>query len=256
VTDLWRAMSSELLKLKRTLALRLAVGAPLAVVILTFMISSQRRAATTAEVNPLLGFAQLNLTTWTIIVLPLYAALAATLVAGIEHQHDNWKHLLALPVSRVSIFAAKWLALAGLLLVSALALPLMIVAAAWTLRAMQPALRDAAIPAVLVTARSLQVFCAAGWLASIQMWVSLRWRSQIVGLALGIIAIMVLLGGVARAGLGTIVVYLYPWALPPTAMARMWEIHADRLLVAMWGIAGGAIVAALGCWRLSRRDGF
>ena len=108
MTDLLRAVSSELLKLKRTLALRLAVGAPLAVVVLTFVITSQRRTATAAEINPLLGFAQLNLTTWTIIVLPLYAALAATLVAGIEHQHDNWKHLLALPLSRVSIFAAKW----------------------------------------------------------------------------------------------------------------------------------------------------
>jgi hypothetical protein len=72
-------------------------------------------------------------------------------LAGIEHQHDNWKHLLALPMSRVSIFAAKWLALAGLLLVSALALPLMIVAASWTLRSMQPALRGAPVPATLVT---------------------------------------------------------------------------------------------------------
>jgi hypothetical protein len=256
VTDLSRAVSSELLKLKRTLALRLAVGAPLAVVMLTFVITSQRRGGAEAGFDPLLGFAQLNLTTWTIIVLPQYAALAATLVAGIEHQHDNWKHLLALPVSRGAIFAAKWLALAGLLLVSTVALPVMIVAAAWTLRAIQPALGGASIPAVLVTVRSLQVFCAAGLLASIQMWVSLRWRSQIVGLALGIIAIMVLLGGVARAGLGTIVVYLYPWALPPTAMARMWEVHADRLLVAAWGLAAGSIVAALGCWHLSRRDGF
>ena len=87
---------------------------------------------------------------------------------------------------------------------------------------------------------------------SIQVWVSLRWRSFIAGLAVGIVAAMILLGGVARAGRGTIVMYLYPWALPPTAMARMAEVHPDRLLVSMWGLVAGVTVAAAGCWRLTR----
>jgi hypothetical protein len=65
---------------------------------------------------------------------------------------------------------------------------------------------------------------------------------------------LVLLGGVARSGLGTVVIYTYPWALPATVMARMWETHADRWPVAAGGIAAGALIAAAGCWTLSRRD--
>jgi hypothetical protein len=91
-------------------------------VLLNFIMVSQRRDAGNAAYE-LLGFAQLTLTTWTIVVLPLYTALAAALVAALEHQGDNWKHLLALPVARRSIFVAKWAAGAGLLLVSSVVLP-------------------------------------------------------------------------------------------------------------------------------------
>jgi hypothetical protein len=252
--EIVRAIAAERLKLKRTLAWRLAIGAPLTIVLLNFIMVSQRRDASRPE-DVLLGFAQLTLTTWTIIVLPLYTALAGALVAALEHQGDNWKHLLALPVARRSIFVTKWVAGAGLLLVSSLVLPAAVGVATEILKALKPALRGAPVPLALVTIRSLQVFCAAGLMLSIQVWVSLRWRSFIAGLAVGIVAVMILLGGVARAGFGTVVIYLYPWALPPTAMARMAEVHPDRLLVSTWGFVAGVTVAAVGCRHLSRLDG-
>ena len=254
MNDLKRAMSAERLKLKRTLALRLAIGAPLAVVVLNFVLYSQRPNAAGDGLNPLLGFAQINVTMWTIVVLPMYAALTAALVASMEHQGDLWKHLFALPVSRWSIFAAKWIAAVGLVFVSSLVLAAAVCVAADVLRLMKPAWRGASTRVALVTIRALQTFCAAGLLLSIQLWVSLRWRSFIAGLAVAVVALLILLGGVARSGLGTIAVYVYPWALPPTAMARMWEVHADRALVAAWGVVGGAIVAGLGSWHLSHRD--
>ncbi len=58
MNDLYRVLTAEALKLKRTLALRLAIGGA----------------------NPLTGFAQLSLTIWTIVMFPLYAALAAALL--------------------------------------------------------------------------------------------------------------------------------------------------------------------------------
>ena len=250
--EIVRAIAAERLKLKRTLALRIAVGAPLTIVLLNFMVTQGRSAGSPQAV--LLGFAQLTLTTWTIVVLPPYTALIAALVAALEHQGDNWKHLLALPVQRRSIFVAKWVAGAGLLLVSSLVLPAAVGVATEILKGLKPALRGAPVPFALVTIRSLQVFCAAGLMLSIQLWVSLRWHSFIAGLAVGIGAVMGLLGGVARASFGTIIIYLYPWALPPTAMARMAEVHPDRLLVSLEGLVAGVLVAAVGCWYLSRLD--
>jgi hypothetical protein len=254
VNDIQRSVSAERLKVKRTLALWLAAGAPLAVVSLNFLVYTQGRGGTAPAKDLFVGFAQINLTLWTIVVLPLYAALAAALVGNLEHQTDNWKHLLALPVSRRSIFAAKWVVGFGLLLVSSLVLIGSVWAAAALLRLIKPAWRTVPIPAVLLATRTMQSLCAAGLLFSIQMWVSLRWRSFIGGLAVGIVGVMILFGGVLRAGLGTVVVYLYPWAMPPTAMARMWESHADRPLVAVWGVVSGAAVAELACWELSRRE--
>ena len=52
MSDLRKAMSSEALKLKRTLALRLAIGAPLAVVVLNFVMYSQRRLTANEGLNP------------------------------------------------------------------------------------------------------------------------------------------------------------------------------------------------------------
>ncbi len=84
--DVCRAAFAESLKLKRTLALRLATIAPLLIVFIVFGAYLQRGGG---GPNPLVGFAQLNLTLWTILVLPLYTALLAALLAGIEHQTDT-----------------------------------------------------------------------------------------------------------------------------------------------------------------------
>jgi hypothetical protein len=252
--EIVRCLSAESLKLRRTLAWPLAILAPLAVVLLNFVIYTQGRDRTTAGDNPLIGFAQLNLTMWTILVLPLYAAVSAALVAAVDHQGDSWKHLLALPVSRRSIFIVKWIAAVVLLTASSLAMSFEVFLAAAALRSMKPAWRLLPIPVGLIALRTLQSGAAAVLVLSLQMWVSLRWRSFVAGLALGIAGVLVLLAGVARAGLGTIAIYLYPWALPPTAMARMVEPHSDRTFVAAAGLIGGTIIALLGSWHLSRRD--
>src|SRR5216117_284642 len=117
MSDQYRVLTAEVLKLKRTLALRLAIYLPLIVVLLVFGIYVQRGEKMGGD-NPLTGFAQQILTIWTIIMFPLYAALAAALLGAIEHHSENWKHLLALPVDRSSIFIAKWIAGSGLLLLS------------------------------------------------------------------------------------------------------------------------------------------
>ena len=73
--DLYRVLAAEGLKLKRTLALRLAICGPMIIVLLVFGIYVQR-GEKMGGANPLTGFAQLILTIWTIIMFPLYAALA------------------------------------------------------------------------------------------------------------------------------------------------------------------------------------
>jgi hypothetical protein len=83
--DLYPVLAAEGLKLKRTLALRLAIWCPTVIVLLVFGIYAGR-SEKHSDADLLTGFAQLTLTIWTIILFPLYAALVAALVAAVEHQ--------------------------------------------------------------------------------------------------------------------------------------------------------------------------
>jgi hypothetical protein len=244
-----RVVSAEVLKLRRTLALRLAALTPLTIVILVFGIYAQRHGAPPPGTNPLTGFAQLILTMWTIILLPLYAGLVAALLASIEHQGDNWRHLLALPVRRSFIYAAKWVAGIALLLVSSLVLPASVSAAAEVLRVMKPGWSSVALPTIMIFRGALLSFCAAGLLFSIQMWISLRWRSFLPGLVVAAVALILMFMS-ARGGT-SLFASIFPWSLPAMAMAPN---SPHRVLAISWGLFGGAAVGAIACFFLSRHE--
>src|SRR5947199_102715 len=80
VRSLGRLVSTEFLKLKRTLALRLAFLIPVALTVFVVGGAYARSSATPTK-DSLIGFAQLTLTLWSIVVLPFYIALTAALVA-------------------------------------------------------------------------------------------------------------------------------------------------------------------------------
>ena len=247
--EFYRVLSAEALKLRRTLALRLAVVTPLTIVILVFGIYAQRHETMSSGANPLTGFAQLILTMWTIILLPLYAALAAALLASIEHQGNNWMRLLALPVSRGFIYAAKWIAGIALLLVSSLVLSTGVCAAAEALRAIKPGWGTMALPTTMIFKGAILSFCAAGLLFSIQMWISLRWRSFLPGLVVAAVALILMFLS-ARGG-GALFASIFPWSLPAMAMAPS---SPHRVLAVTWGVFGGAAVSAIACFLLSRHE--
>jgi hypothetical protein len=89
---------------------------------------------------------------------------------------------------------------------------------------------------------------------SIHVWASLRWRSFVAGLALAVVAVMVMLGGAGRTRGRDTFITTYPWALPVTAIARMQEAMPSRLFVTIEGLVGGIAAVVLSCWDLSRRD--
>jgi hypothetical protein len=246
--DLYRVLAAEGLKLKRTLALRLAICGPMTIVLLVFGMYAQRGEKMGDE-HPLTGFAQLILTIWTIIMFPLYAALVAALVAAIEHHSETWKHLLALPVDRVTIFAAKWITGEGLLLLSALVLSAGVSVAAEILRLMKPAWSSSPLPSIFILRGALLSFCAAGLLFSIQMWISLRWRNFLPGLVVAVVALVLMFIAIPRgvALFGS----LFPWSLPAMAMA---PVNPYRPIAVGLGILGGAVVSTVACCDLSRRE--
>jgi len=248
------AVSAEFLKLRRTVALRVAIAAPLAVVGLQVLVATQQSAVVRAGATPLLGLLQGGYFVWALLALPLYGALAAALVAAVDHQDDHWKQLFSLPIPRWSIFAGKWVAAVTLLLISFAVLAIGLLTLTAVFRELRPGWPAQPELLQLAVVRMGESFLAAWFFLSIQLWVSLRWRSFPVGLTVGIIAVLVTLGLAARGGGRNSLTRLYPWALPVTAIARIAETTPSRTAAAVRGSLGGVLVGAAACWTLGRRE--
>jgi hypothetical protein len=121
-------------------------------------------------------------------------------------------------------------------------------------RWMKPRWRDAPRPLLLFSTTTIEAFCAAMFFVSIQTWISLRSRSFITGPAVAVVAVLVMLGGAARLGGGSLFIRSYPWALPVTAVARLAEPNIGRLIVAVVGLLGGLLVMWIGSRDLEWRE--
>jgi hypothetical protein len=248
MTELTRAVSAESLKLKRTLALRLAVIAPLFIVLLqlgVYLVRGEHveRAAT----NHLAGFARGIVTLWTLLFLPLWVTLAASLSASLDHSDNHWDQLFALPMRRWPFYAAKWVIVCGLVVLSSICLPLFAVAAVEILKQVRVEWRGAALPWRLLLSGVSRSCGACLLLLSLQCWLSLRWRSFLIALGVGIAGIM---AGIILISAPMRYLSLYPWTAAAAAASPR-----EPLLALVWGMCGGLAIAAIACWRLAVRDG-
>ena len=105
--SLLRALHAELLKLKRTLAFRVIFVLPFLVATLQFFIA-WRTKKFAPGFNIWETLPQSSMQVWAVFMLPLLITLETALLNGIEHSDRQWKHLLALPVPRHTVYVAKF----------------------------------------------------------------------------------------------------------------------------------------------------
>jgi len=248
--DLFRASCAELLKLRRTLALRLAIVAPLIIVLLQLGIYIVRGdEVAEREANPMLGYMQIIFTLWTVVFLPFYASLVASLLADMEHRSQNWSFLLTLPIDRRYLYAAKFAAGATLLLLSSTVLWLSTAGTASLVHLAHPAWHSAAFPFEALTTHTLLSLLATSLLFTVQMWISLRFRSFMVGLSVAITGILVNIILLPRGPM--LVDSLIPWAMPAITIAP----HSPyRLLAVVWGVLGGIFTMVAAVQLMSSRE--
>jgi hypothetical protein len=246
MSSLLRTLPAEFLKLKRTLALRLALAAPLLIVLLQFGIYLQRGEQMGHGQDPIAGFVRGITTLWTLLFLPFYATLAASLLASLDHQDNHWDYIFALPNPRWSIYAAKWLALTSLVILSSLALPVFTLVTAEILKMSHRTWAAASLPFALLINNLTRSLGAALLLISLQFWFSLRWRSLVVPLGIGIAGIMC---GIILISAPLGFLCLYPWTAPGAAASP-----TQPALAVAWGLSTGFVLCVAACWRLAQRD--
>ncbi len=245
---LLRALHAEMLKLKRTLAFRMVFIAPLLVALLQFLIGlNQKRIPAGFKLWE--AVSQNTFSIWAIFMLPLLVALETALLAGIEHGDKQWKHMLALPIPRYTVYAAKLLIATMLTLLSTLVLCVLIVLAGYGLIALRAEFASAGAPNYGWIAKHASMVWLASWLIiAIHTWIAIRWPSMTVALGAGVGGtFFALFAASARVG------KYYPWLLPVNTMGIVQ--NENRLTAALiLGGAGGVLAAILGCIEFVRRD--
>jgi ABC-2 type transport system permease protein len=238
-----RVLIAEAAKLRRSLVLLLCAAAPAMVALLCALMFQQRAGPDQPWATYLLSASAI----WSFFMLPMTVTALTILVAQLEHGPRFWNHLLAVPVPRAFLFAAKIVVVVLLVAAMTVLLFLLVPALGW--------LGDAAAPErSLVGKLGLEQF--AGTLAkmfggallliALQLWAALRFRSFVPPLVLGI-------GGtfVAVVATGSDYGPYFPWLIATNALAG--DPARAQLSLAV-GIVGGLLAIAAMLVDLSRRE--
>lgn len=259
-----RAIGVELLKLRRTLALWAAWVIPLAVVAMTTVINLSRAHGTKFVLDEPNGWdslmLDLTLVLWCFVVLPLFVALEAALLAGIEHRENTWKHVFALPIPRWTIYVAKLLVACGLVSVTSVVLAAGTFLEGWIILTLRPDLGlSTPIPWTLILWRSFAFVPPVLLMLAVETWVAARWRSFTVPMGLGIsstaVTIMLLrtIKNHVSTPYGPHLASYFPWSLPYVVIAPGATPNL-RETAFLFGVLGGLLASVLGCWEFVRRD--
>ncbi|PKQ20728.1 MAG: hypothetical protein CVT66_03215 [Actinobacteria bacterium HGW-Actinobacteria-6] len=172
---------------------------------------------------------------------PLLAGVLAALVCRPEHMGGGWKQLLALPVSRSTVYGAKFFVLVGLLAVANL-----VFGAVFIVAEMAVGLSAADIPWSEMGPSLLGGWIAVLPLAAVQLWVSSRWKSFGAALALNVCLTLPAIFAAQSHEIGP----WYPWAQPVLAMSGLGPSSAKGMalglsMTTLWVVIGGGLAVAL-----------
>lgn len=244
----FRVLSTECLKLKRTLALWMVLVSPLVMVLLQFAITYKR--APDFIQNAKDAWPPMVLQTvevWTLLMMPMFVTLETSLLAGLENTGKNWKSLLALPAPRWTIYTSKLVVTIALLWAAHAVLIGGTVGSGWLLKLIHPSLNFGSMPLHPFVVPMLRVSAAALLAVTIQHWVSLRWHSYTVAMGFGMCAMIVGVFAVQSKAFGS----WFPWSLPIRAVL---DGAAGQDRITAVAVVGATVAAIVGCVEFVRRE--
>ncbi len=238
-----RALSAEFLKYRRTSALFLAVGVPVAIELLFLLIFI---LTPSVQKLPIAGRWNFFVTTpissiWIQLFLPLGMGIIAALVLNLEHQDNQWKHALVLGPSRVAVYLAKWLAVMALVLIGSIALAFSGFLIGGILTGFL------SIPWLEMVKGAGLSFLGSFGIIAIQTWLSTRFRA--FGINIGVALFGAILG--AAASNSAIYWRYIPWAYPSGAYD--FPSPTNQLAIGL-SLALAVVVTVLAAWDFQRRD--
>jgi lantibiotic transport system permease protein len=242
------ALHAEALKLKRTLALWMCLIAP-AVVVGLYVLQTIFAAQPKNLPEPVAAWQQFTVSCfalWSILMLPLFVTLESALLAGLEHNERQWKHLLALPIPRNVHYLAKWVALEMLVLLAMLLLIVLIPLGGGLLSALGYAGIAGYPPIQSMLKFATTIYLAASLMIALHCFIAIRWKSFTVAVSMGMSATVMgfLIGQSAKFG------PFFPWTMAMQALTKTEHLE----LVLYLSCVGALVVTALASWQFGKRE--
>ncbi|AIQ66639.1 ABC transporter permease [Paenibacillus graminis] len=179
---MWRSLSADWLKIRGKGLWFLVFLGPVGLLAMQGLNFGMRYDYLTGEYqSDLWGGLLSNLADFVPVALYLGGTLVCSLLANVEHQMSSWKQLLALPISRTSVFMAKLLICLLLVAVSCALLSVGTVVLGLLLGfGSQP------VPYADVLRIGFASYAAALPVIALQLWLSLSSRNQTLPVSLGL----------------------------------------------------------------------
>lgn len=244
----WRRMiAAEFLKLRRTRVLDLALLAPLAPAGLTLLIGLAAEIKPTADKNVWTMLATPATDVWSVLMLPLLAALLAALLAHIETANGQWKHLYALPLSRSRLYLVKSMVLLGLTATATLVLLTALMLAGVLLGFLRPESRllQRAPDFAAIGSMLGRPLAGALFILGLHQWISHRWPSLVVALGVAVVGLTASPIALQSERWG----HYFPWCLPMRTLHGPPEQLTFVLAFSSLGWAAVTLLAARGSRR-------
>lgn len=253
---LLKVLNSEMLKLKRTVALPMVVLAPTLIALFIFIMGVNAPFSTLNR-NGVAGewaaLTRASLRFWVALMLPLFISLETALLAGLEHSESQWKSLLARPLPRWTFYAAKLSVGLSLTAASSGILFVGILLNGTILPHFQPELVFALpIPWVDIARQCAEALCLAFLLLVIQNWVALRWKPFSVAMGVGMVGLVIGFFTFVAGQQGSKELQLFPWSLPMLVLGNRTSLDVPTGLI--FSVFVGTVVALVGCWDFCRRE--
>jgi len=150
------------------------------------------------------------------LILPMLIVFIAYSVNSIEHKADTWKTLFSLPISKLSVFAAKYFYAFFLVFICLTLFVLFTIGFGNFLSVVKPSLKfnEYHIEGIL-TKVYIKLFLSSLGILSIQFLLSLLFRDFLKPMGIGFVATIT---GVILAGNSWKYAYLFPYSHPMLAI--------------------------------------
>jgi len=152
-------------------------------------------------------------------LLPMYVIFASYSVSSIEHKADTWKTLFTLPISKWSVYAAKYFYNVFLVLLCLLLFYLFIIGGGNLLGLLNHDLHfyDYHVEGYLAQVY-IKLFFASWGIISLQFLMSLLWADFLKPMGIGFICTI---AGLISVGAGWKYAYFIPYASPALAVSGL-----------------------------------